>query len=45
MPLDAGRMELRHRLPDHGALGRFCDLQGFGLLLRRQAERLGARAA
>jgi DNA polymerase I len=45
MPLPIGRAELRRRAPDHPALGRFCDLQGFGALLRRQAERLTVAAA
>jgi len=41
MPLPVGRDELRRRPPDREALGRFFDNQGFGLLLRRQMERLG----
>jgi len=41
MPLAIGRAELRRRAPDHPAFCRFCDVQGFGSLLRRQAERLG----
>jgi 5'-3' exonuclease len=45
MPLEAGRSELRRRAPDHASLHRFCDVQGFGRLLRRQAERLGAAIA
>jgi 5'-3' exonuclease len=42
MPLPVGRAELRRRAPDHPGFCRFCDSQGFGMLLRRQAERLGA---
>jgi 5'-3' exonuclease len=45
MPLDAARADLRRRAPDHPGLHRFCDDQGFGLLLRRQAERLAAALA
>jgi 5'-3' exonuclease len=45
MPLTAGRLELRRRTPDHPNLHRFCDAQGFGALLRRQAERLTVAAA
>jgi 5'-3' exonuclease len=40
MPLEVGRVELRRRCPDGSSFGRFCDVQGFGMLLRRQAERL-----
>jgi hypothetical protein len=40
MPLPVGRAELRRRAPDHPGFCRFCDTQGFGVLLRRQAERL-----
>lgn len=40
MPLEVGRVELRRRCPDDGGFGRFCDIQGFGSLLRRQAARL-----
>jgi len=45
MPLDAARADLRRRAPDHAGLHRFCDDQGFGHLLRRQAERLAAALA
>jgi 5'-3' exonuclease len=45
MPLEVGRVELRRRCPDGGGFGRFCDVQGFGSLLRRQAERLVLRPA
>ena len=45
MPLTAGHLELRRRTPDHPNLHRFCDAQGFGALLRRQAERLTVAAA
>jgi 5'-3' exonuclease len=40
MPLNATRETLRRRSPDIAALDAFCDRQGFGLLLRRQAQRL-----
>jgi DNA polymerase-1 len=45
MPLDVGREQLRRRSPDAAALTRFFDAQGFGNLLRRQAERLTRLAA
>lgn len=45
MPLEVGRQELRRRAPDLAALTRFYDDQGFGSLLRRQAERLQPAAA
>ena len=40
MPLEATRDTLRRRAPDMAALDAFCDRQGFGALLRRQAARL-----
>ncbi|MGC4029413.1 MAG: 5'-3' exonuclease H3TH domain-containing protein [Steroidobacteraceae bacterium] len=40
MPLALTREGLRRRPPDLAGLAQFCDEQGFGLLLRRQAERL-----
>lgn len=40
MPLPLARGQLRRRSPDLAALERFCDQQGFGQLLRRQAARL-----
>lgn len=44
-PIAAGRAHLQRRAPDLEGVGRFCDTHGFGLLLRRQAERLAAQAA
>lgn len=40
MPLTTGRHDLRRRAPDCDRFDRFCDAQGFGLLLRRQLLRL-----
>jgi 5'-3' exonuclease len=40
--LPVTRERLRRRAPDVPAIGSFCDQQGFGTLLRRQAERLAA---
>ncbi len=40
MPIGFSHQSLRRRSPDEAALARFCDLQNFGFLLRRQAERL-----
>ncbi len=40
MPLALSRDGLRRRAPDLAGLAQFCDEQGFGPLLRRQAERL-----
>jgi hypothetical protein len=40
MPLDTTRHDLRRRAPDRAALAGFFDRQGFGSLLRSQAERL-----
>jgi DNA polymerase I len=45
MPLEVTREHLRRRAPDVDALTRFFDAQGFGNLLRRQAERLTRLAA
>ncbi len=44
MPLTIGRTHLVRRSPGQG-FGRFCDAQGFGMLLRRQAERLHVAVA
>jgi len=44
MPLTTGRHDLRRRSPDCDRFDRFCDAQGFGLLLRRQVQRLGVGA-
>ena len=40
MPLDTTRHDLRRRVPDRAGLAAFFDRQGFGSLLRGQAERL-----
>ncbi len=45
MPLAVGPGDLRPRTPDLAALGTLYDQLGFGPLLRRQGERLAARAA
>lgn len=45
MPMDVTREHLRRRIPDAAALNRFFDSQGFGTLLRRQAERITRLAA
>jgi 5'-3' exonuclease len=45
MPLEASAATLRRAPPDLAALGAFYDRAGFGPMLRRQAERIAARAA
>lgn len=40
MPIEATRESLRRRSPDPAGIESFCDRQGFGTLLRRQAGRL-----
>jgi DNA polymerase I len=40
MPIEATRESLRRRSPDVAGIESFCDRQGFGTLLRRQAGRL-----
>ena len=45
MPLEASATTLRRGTPDLEALGAFYDRAGFGPMLRRQAERIAARAA
>ncbi|MEO7773841.1 MAG: 5'-3' exonuclease H3TH domain-containing protein, partial [Steroidobacteraceae bacterium] len=45
MPMQITREHLRRRAPDTAALTRFFDAQGFGNLLRRQAERITQLAA
>ena len=40
MPLEVDRHALRRRAPDRAALTQFYDQQGFGSMLRQQAERL-----
>lgn len=42
VPMNAGRTELRCRAPNLERIAAFCDSHGFGILLRRQAERLAA---
>jgi 5'-3' exonuclease len=42
IPLTADRTDLMCRPPDLQRIAAFCDAQGFGLSLRRQAERLAA---
>lgn len=39
------RAQLRRRTPDDAAIDAFCEAQGFGALLRRQAARLAATRA
>jgi hypothetical protein len=36
------RLHLRRKNPDPADVDAFCEAQGFGALLRRQAARLGA---
>jgi 5'-3' exonuclease len=46
VPLNAARADLIRRAPDLTRISAFCDCQGFGTLLHRQAQRLAAvRAA
>jgi DNA polymerase-1 len=46
VPIPAGPGDLQCRRPDLQRIAAFCDRHGFGMLLRRQAERLAAvRAA
>jgi DNA polymerase-1 len=44
VPLRACQADLERRAPDLALIDGFCESQGFGLLLRRQAERLGRTA-
>lgn len=44
VPLPARHTDLERREPDLLRIGEFCEAQGFGLLLRRQAERLSLTA-
>lgn len=44
VPLSARHSDLRRRDPDLQRIEQFCAAQGFGLLLRRQAERLSLTA-
>lgn len=44
IPLPAGLDELKRRAPDTDALQRFFDSQGFGRLLRSQAQRIAAQS-
>jgi 5'-3' exonuclease len=43
MPLDAGLDDLARRAPDLAAMELFCEAQGFGRMLREQAQRIAAR--
>jgi DNA polymerase I len=45
VPLEAARMDLTCHAPDLPRIAAFCDYQGFGSLVRRQAERLAAARA
>ncbi len=45
VPLGITRQHLRRQPPDFARLDRFCDAQGFGLMLRRQAQRIAQLAA
>jgi len=45
VPMSTARADLLRREPDLDRIGAFCDCQGFGMLLRRQAERLLAARA
>jgi 5'-3' exonuclease len=40
MPMEVAYGQLRRQRPDLDRIGTFCDGNGFGMLLRRQAERL-----
>ncbi|MEZ5500916.1 MAG: 5'-3' exonuclease H3TH domain-containing protein [Steroidobacteraceae bacterium] len=42
MPLEFDGEAMRRRAPDQAGLAKFFDAQGFGAMLRRQAERLAA---
>ena len=44
-PLAARRADLQRRLPDLSGIASFCDSQGFGSMLPRQAQRLAMHAA
>lgn len=44
VPLQARQADLERRTPDLALIDGFCEAHGFGLLLRRQAERLGRTA-
>jgi 5'-3' exonuclease len=44
VPLAAQHSDLQRREPDLSMIREFCESQGFGLLLRRQAERLSLAA-
>jgi 5'-3' exonuclease len=44
VPMSARHVDLQRRTPDLQLIREFCDTQGFGTLLRRQAERLSLTA-
>jgi DNA polymerase-1 len=44
VPMQARHADLQRRTPDLARIAEFCDAQGLGLLLRRQAEGLGVAA-
>jgi DNA polymerase-1 len=44
-PISADIPQLQRRAPDVCGIGRFCQQHGFGLMLRRQSERLAAQFA
>jgi hypothetical protein len=43
--MQASQADLRRRVPDLALIETFCEAQGFGMLLRRQAERLSRTAS
>ena len=45
VPMQTSHAELRRRVPDLALIESFCEAQGFGMLLRRQAERLSRTAS
>jgi 5'-3' exonuclease len=44
VPMQTRHADLKRRAPDLALIAQFCESQGFGMLLRRQAERLGRTA-
>jgi DNA polymerase I len=45
VPMQTSQAALRRRMPDLALIETFCEAQGFGTLLRRQAERLSRTAS
>jgi DNA polymerase I len=45
VPMQTSHAQLRRRVPDLALIESFCEAQGFGMLLRRQAERLSRTAS